>query len=448
MRDSPRAPVTLRDLTRFFLPLIFTTELTQISHSIINAVLARQETPKVVLAAFAVAVAIQQSIGSPQWCAPQVCISFIEDKRSLWRLAGFFLLVSVPPGLIMLALALTPAGDFYFGVLLGASAEVIGQAKLATLVLTATLLFVLLRSLTFGLIMVNRRTLLITYSSAVRVASLIGFLVVLPHFMPGAVAGAVALTGCIATEGFFVAWVGRHFYRALPARKGPPATLGEMWLFSWPLMMAHTAENAVGFIINLFLGRLASPDLALAAFGVVNGLVRVVLSPLRNLAQTAQTLVRSREELRTMLRFATRVTLVFAALVAVAFMTPLRRVFLQDVMGLRDELSAYSEPAVMLTVLVALFWGYAATFRGLLSGVRRTKPIGASSALRLTLITGISSATLLVPGSNGAVVGVLAIAGAFVGETALLGWTLLLRRRNPALALFPAEQPAEGPAGR
>ena len=42
--------------------------------------------------------------------------------------------------------------------------------------------------------------------------------------------------------------------------------------------------------LAFFLGRLENPDLALAGFGVVYGLVRVVLAPIRNLTQTAQAL--------------------------------------------------------------------------------------------------------------------------------------------------------------
>ena len=76
------------------------------------------------------------------------------------------------------------------------------------------------------------------------------------------------------------------------------------------LMITQITENGVSFVINFFLGRLANPDLALAAFGVVNALKSLVASPLRNMAQTAQALVHNRHDMHVMLRFAHRVTLV------------------------------------------------------------------------------------------------------------------------------------------
>ncbi len=106
-------------------------------------------------------------------------------------------------------------------------------------------------------------------------------------------------------------WVSRAYYAELPAEGGEQASYRQMWTFSWPLMVTQVTENGVSFVINFFLGRLANPDLALAAFGVVNALKSLVASPLRNMAQTAQALVHSRHDMHVMLRFAHRVTLVY-----------------------------------------------------------------------------------------------------------------------------------------
>ena len=51
------------------------------------------------------------------------------------------------------------------------------------------------------------------------------------------------------------------------------------------------AELGSIFVINLFLGRLRTAELAIAAFGVAHGLVSLLMAPVRNLAQSAQTLV-------------------------------------------------------------------------------------------------------------------------------------------------------------
>ena len=61
----------------------------------------------------------------------------------------------------------------------------------------------------------------------------------------------------------------------------------------------QTAESGIAFIMNFFLGRLPRPELAIAAFGVLDGLIRVLLSPLRNLIHTTQALVKNRADARS-----------------------------------------------------------------------------------------------------------------------------------------------------
>ena len=51
------APLTVRTAVLFFVPLILTTELHQLSHSLVHAFLARLGDPTTTLAAFSVAFA-------------------------------------------------------------------------------------------------------------------------------------------------------------------------------------------------------------------------------------------------------------------------------------------------------------------------------------------------------------------------------------------------------
>ncbi|MEE8555288.1 MAG: hypothetical protein V3T00_05470, partial [bacterium] len=83
---------------------------------------------------------------------------------------------------------------------------------------------------------------------------------------------------------------------------------------------------------------------------------------------------------------------------------------------------------VRTIVLVPLFWGYAALFRGLLSAVRRTKAIGFSAALKLSAVVAAGSVTLVLPEANGTVVGIVALAAAFGSESLFLGWRLYAQR--------------------
>jgi Na+-driven multidrug efflux pump len=218
-------------------------------------------------------------------------------------------------------------------------------------------------------------------------------------------------------------------YRALPAGESAPPRFGELWRFGWPLMASQTAEFGVPLVVNFFLGRVARADLALAAFGVMNGLVRVLLGPLRNLTHVAQTLATTREELRVVLRFSWQVIAGFSALLVLLFYTPASGWILRSLLGLTAELADYIAPAMLVTLLIGVFWGASSLLRGLVTNTRRTAPIAWGSALRVVVVAAFGAATLRVIEGNGAVIAILALTAAFAAETLLLG-VVLLRQGN------------------
>ncbi|MBM3343925.1 MAG: hypothetical protein FJY56_17710 [Betaproteobacteria bacterium] len=431
-------PLTVRTAVLFFLPLILTTELHQLSHALVHGFLARLGDPTTTLAAFSVAFAFNTTFSGIISVGTQAGMAYITDKRSFWRVTRFYFFLSLAPFVFIETIALTSLGDWLFGTLMGASAEVTRLAKAAAAVMGLWIFPNQIRNIATALCMMHRRTMLISHSTIVRLASQALLLLVLPFWMEGAVAGAASLVGCMIVEAIYMLWVSRPFYKALPERGGEPARYRQMWRFSWPLMVTTITENGVMFVINFFLGRLANPDLALAAFGVVNALKSLVASPLRNLAQTAQALVHSRADMRVILQFANRLTLVYAVLVALMFYTPLRDVILGNIMGLSGELRDYAIPGVQMIMLVAVCWGYSSLFRGLLSAMRKTQIIAGSALIRLVVVIAVGSVTLIAPNLNGAAVGVAAIGAAFLAEAAILGWRLRLYQREGG-PLFPQE---------
>ena len=83
-------PLSFKIILMFFLPLIFMTELHQISHSIVHAFLARLTNPMLVLAAFSVAFAFNTTISSVNQVSIQGGISFITDRASFWQIFRFY----------------------------------------------------------------------------------------------------------------------------------------------------------------------------------------------------------------------------------------------------------------------------------------------------------------------------------------------------------------------
>jgi Na+-driven multidrug efflux pump len=434
--------VTARDAAAFFLPLIFMAQLMMISHSVIHAWLARGALPTEALAAFSIAFAVNALLSSAFRPLHQIALSYVTDRRSILRVWRFGMTLAAGNTLLIGALALTPLGDRVYGGLLGAGPAVVAQARAASLVFALIFPLQCTRNVAAGLLMVHRHTLLISYGTLLRIVALVGLLLALSPVLAGATLGAAALVGCIGVEAAFVAFLARPFFRGRPRSEGDPAGYGDLWRFSWPLIANAMLENSLIVLVNVFVGRLAQPDLNLAAFGVARGLLMLMMSPLRNLAQTAQALTRSREDLAVVLRFSWQAIGVFAALIAVLFYTPLRGVVLGGLMGLSPALQAAVEPAVLLFLVTPPLWALGAVYRGLLAGARQTGVLAVTGGVRLAAVLAVSSVCLAWPQANGAVVGVLALAGAFGCEAALLGRSLRRHVRNGVA--FPSRQPPAG----
>jgi len=432
MRTS-HDPLTVKVVILFFLPLILMMELHQVSHAVIQAFLARLTDPMVTLAAYSIASSLHSLFSFLVSTSTQAGISFIVDRSSFWRFVRFFSWIAVVPFVAIEVVALTSLGDIIFGGWMGASPKVIQQAKIASAIMAFRIFFILIRNFAYALAFINRRTLLITYATVVRLVAIGAALLIFPFWLEGAAVGGAAFVFCMMAEALYMVILTFPFFAKLPRNTGQAPRYGDLWRFSWPLMIAQNVEGGIPFIVNLFLGQLAKPDLAIAAYGVVNALVKVIISPLKNLTQTAQTLTRSREDLPVLMKASAGIQLFFVGIIFVLFYTPLRESILEGVMGLTLELGRYAAPGLKLVIIMVVFGGFSSVFRGILSAIRSTFAIAVTALIRLIVITVVCSMTLFYPNLNGTFVGVLAMSSALTAEALLLGWRLYEKLKKPEL---------------
>jgi len=417
----PRPEIRLTECYRFFLPLVLMTELNMISKSVIHAFLARTPQPDIALAAFNTSFAFYFTIASATEVTALLCISYLSSRRGLVSVVRFMALVLSVPLSLSLLVAFTATGDWLYGSVFGASGAVVAEAREATWILCLSAPVLILRGVAFALLMMNRRTLFITGSTLVRLISLALSLVFLPHVVDGAAIGAAALLTCMTLEMVFaLAFALRHI-RALPERADSTPKTGTLWGFSWPLMLNQGSELGVVFVANLFIGRLAQADLALASFGVAHGLVSLLFSPMRNLVQTTQTLVDTRADARVLLVFSLQLAAAFGVLALALFNTPLRDWVLSGVMGLTPALAAYSEPAMSVAFAMAFLWALSALFRGLLANQRRTRLLALTAGIRIAAVCVTGAAFMAWPDPNGALMGLVAWMLAYSFEIVVLG---------------------------
>jgi len=412
-------PLTTRDTAAFFIPLVLWAQLMMITHSVIHGWLARQPDPTVSLAGFAVAFALNGLFNSAFRSLHQVVLGYSDQRGSFHRVALGASALAVVNMAVVLALAHTVLGDWVYGGMMGAGPAVVAEARAASSILALIFPLQMLRNLAIGLLMARRRTTFITAGTAVRLMALWGFLVGWSFWVEGARLGAAALVSCIGLETLFIVGCAWPVWRRMGVGS-QPAGYGSILRFALPLMLNSALENAMVVLVNIVLGRLQQADLALAAFGVARGLLMLMTTPLRNLAQTAQALAHSAEDVMIVRRFALGATLVFVAIIGVLFYSPLQGWVLSDVLGLGEELREAVVPGVLLFALAPFCWSAASLYRGLLAGARRTGVLAFTGFARVAAVSTVALAGLAWPGVNGAALGVAALIAGFGTEALLL----------------------------
>ena len=291
VQDAERPPLRLRDCYWFFGPLVLMVELNMMSKSVIHAFLARTDSPSVALAAFNAAFTFYFAITAASEVTTLLCLSFLKSRADSLRLSTFAAIVLSLPITIAVAVVFTPLGNMVFGSWFGLGPQAQMEARGSVGLFILSVPFLIVRANAFALLMMARRTIIITMGTLVRLLSLTVSLAFLPIWLDGAAIGAAALVICMTSEAIFSwAFAWRHLME-LPAARQSKETFARYWSFAWPLIINGSAELGSIFVINLFLGRLRTAELAIASFGVVHGLVSLLMAPVRNLAQSAQTLV-------------------------------------------------------------------------------------------------------------------------------------------------------------
>ncbi|MGI9409507.1 MAG: hypothetical protein ACR2OV_05510, partial [Hyphomicrobiaceae bacterium] len=175
----------------------------------------------------------------------------------------------------------------------------------------------------------------------------------------------------------------------------------------------------------LFLGRLSQAELAIAAFGVTHGLVSLLMGPMRNLTQSAQTLVTRREDVRVIITFTVQLIAISVLFAVVLFNSQLKDQVLRVIMGLPADLATYCEPALNISFVMAAFWSLTALFRGLLAKARTTTSLAASGILRIVTAAVAGAVGIADPEINGAALGIAAWVLSYVVEAAISAWRLV-----------------------
>ncbi len=379
---TPR--LTRREIAWFFLPLLLNVQMMSISHSVINAALARVDEAMTALAAFAVAMILHIFIAAPSYQNHAITIAMVRGRRSLRGTAWFILLLSAVIAALLGLLAFTPVGWFVLFQLLGVTPAVAAGARDVLAILVPLPFITGLRGFCQGLVSQTRRTGLISLATGVRIGALLLFLWFGRHWFDGARLGAVALLGCVATETVLIAWFARRICR-IPASAEAERGFTEIVRFSLPLAASSGLQQAVPLIINAIISRLPDGTLALAAFGIIRGFIFLLAGPMRNLQQAYLALARRADDYAVMAGFSRDASLVLAML-TLAVAGPLNQPVLGTLMGLDPTMRSHIVWPLAACAVYPWLIGASHLQRGWFAEAHQTSLLGRATLYKVLLL--------------------------------------------------------------
>ncbi len=374
------SPLSLKEISLFFFPLLLNVQLMSVSHTVINGALARLDDYVTALAGMSVAMIVHLFFASPSYQNHTVTIAMVRGRRSMRSVLLFITLVACYVAIMLALIAFSPLGDLVLVRLLGAPPLVAQAAREALYLLVLLPFFTGIRGFCQGLIIQARRTSLVSLATGVRVAALFGYLTLGQNWFSGAQLGAFALVGCVITETLVIAACAWRVHLPLDREETEKST-GEILRYSFPLAYSSCLQQTIPLLISSILGRLPDAALALAAFGVIRGFLFLLAGPMRNLQQAYLALVKTAADYRLLIRFNLLVAAGMGLLVLLAA-GPLNELILGRLLGVESELRHYLRWPLATCALFPFLYGVCNLLRGWFAGAHKTAQLGRSTGLK------------------------------------------------------------------
>lgn len=414
----------VKDMIKFYAPLAATSVLMMSSHSIVSAGLARTAEANAALAAYAVAQSIAVMFEGPCYSMQRMGVALFRDKTSYNSVRRTMLMFWAGLTALMLLVAFTPLGKHVFMGILGVPEALYPSAIGAFRVFLLFPAASALRSFYQAIIVVNRKTGLLTMNVAIRLSFMFLLSSLLPRIesLPGASVGAIVLSLGVFVEAGMAFLTGGRMAARLPDRNpaGVTVSVPAATRFFIPIFLATVAWTFTRPVLNAALARTASPELALATYQVAWSFSFTFTAVVFNIHQLAIIFGQEIEQRRHALRFAMTVGAIGAlALTAVAF-SPLGHLLLTRVIGAEAELAREALKAISIFCLLPVFAAATEFASGVLMIASKTQLLTVGKLLNMAAIVLIATSVTAAVPQLGAQIAALAMVGGAVTECSFL----------------------------
>ncbi|WP_321530217.1 hypothetical protein [uncultured Desulfuromonas sp.] len=420
--DSQRPILTMKEISWFFFPLVLNVQLMSVSHSIINAALARVDDYVIALASFSVAMVVHLLFASPSYQNHTITIAIVRGKSSFRSMMLCVILIAIYVSTMLNLIAHTFLGDVLLQTILGVSPSVADGAKRVLALMALLPFFTGFRGFFQGMVIRARHTNLVSLATGIRIGALLFWLYIGQQWFNGPELGAFGLLMCIVVE---TTMMGLFAWRChVPFDNRNEKSTGEILRFALPVAFSSGLQQTIPVVINAIISRLPDANLALASFGVIRALLFMLAGPMRNLQQVYLTLIEKPQDYAVLLRFFWWTSLGMG-LLTLGIAGPANQLIFDNIFGLAEPLRQYIILPLSLCAIFPLAYGGTNLLRAYFTATHHTVILGQATLVKFAYLLICWLVSLFIPLQ---IPGILLAIFLLISSELAEAWFLRLRR--------------------
>ena len=389
--------ITYTGIIKFWLPLALMWIVMALEMPVINSFVARMPNPKENLAVFGVVFSLALIIEGPIIQMLSAATAVATHYNNYKRLLNFMHSAAVILTLVHLICALPPVFYFIASNLLNIDSYLIPAAQKAFIFMLPWTASIGYRRMWQGVLIQNGRTVAVTLSMLLRMSVTCG--VVITGFytglIPGSLIAAVSLTTGVMGGALFALLFARKTIKSMKFSDNmqPAIAYRKLLVFYLPLALTSFITMANRPVLTAGIGRASDPLESLAAWPVIISFMFLFQGFPLSFQETAISLMKNRKNIPRLKNFVTGLSLFTLIFYTAVIYSPLKKMILKDVMGLKDELIDLAMLPLSILMVLTLLTGLIAWLRAV--NIKKGTTVNLASAVFTNFITLFSSVFLL-----------------------------------------------------
>jgi hypothetical protein len=406
--SAAKEPLSQQRILLTWLPLAASWLLMALEMPYVNAALARLPNSVHMIAAFGLAASLSITIESPVISLLSTSTALARSRQNYLMLRRFTQHLMIATTILHILLGWSPLFDLVVRDWLGVPASLLASVQLGLKLMAVWSAAIAWRRFRQGILIRFGQSHFVGKGTLVRLLASAGTATLLAVFtnglatlgaFPSVAIGTLALSLGVVAEAIYAQLVSaplvaEHF--GAEQSKASHLSYRELVGFHWPLAASNLLFLFTQPLIAAALARSPEPEVALAAWPVLNGLFFISRSLEMALPEVVIAHHDEPGSQAALTRFSYIVGLVCTGLLALVAFTPLSDVYFRTLIGVDAELALIAERGARLGVLLPLAMAAVCLARGLLTSRRITRPQAYAMALELAVLAAVLVASVLL----------------------------------------------------